>query len=916
MGHWRRVVARFRNLFRNRRMEADLEREVTSHLTLLVDEFEHRGMSPNEARVAAMRAYGGVEQAKQAHRDARTLLWIEQTLQDLRHAGRTLSRSPGFAFVAIATIALGVGVNTTLFTAYNAVALKPLPVADAGSVFRLRRTLQSGFIGDHQYEFSYLEYRDLRDRQNVFQDVVAASWPVKVLVPAMDEDHTGASQWRPVQAQIVSENYFGALGINAELGRVFAAEKNPAPGGDPVVVLSHAYWLRQYRGDPRVLGSLLKIGSAVFTIIGVTPPSFTGTSLNPQVPDLWVPASMQQQLVPGQDWLHKPTDFEFQVLARLDPGIAARHAQAETDALVRQFDAGFPMRDRTLSVALERTAFFGNTNDVRFQAGVGAMMVVFAMVLLVACANVTNMLVARGAARQKEISVRLALGASRARVVRHLLTESMLLALGGGIAGLALAAAASRLLWVALNQILARQLGSDFVLSLNLNPDARVLLYALGVSLATGFIFGLSPALQFTRPDLNTSLKDENTSFGRGVSRSRLHGVLIGGQVAISMLLLSSAGLLIRGLVRSQAAEPGFETHRVYLLLADYGDDPAKAAANFHRMADWLKTVPEVANVSYGSGPMMGTWTPPIFVKNGGALEGSNEARTLASYASDKYLDTLGIALLRGRNFTPRESVTGAHVAVISASTARLFWPNEDPLGKHFQLDLHFDGKLTEFEVIGIARDVRFSNLTRIDPSHVYLATDPTLLYPVLFCVRGDQQTALAAVWGRLRSFDSDILPSISLWNVENMLLNPQRTLARALAMLAAILSMLALSLAGIGIYGVMAYVVSQRTQEIGVRIALGATPGRILRGIGIEGLRPVVFGMVAGLTSGAALSLVLHRTLAFPGSIDFLYGVSFYDPFTFFAIIVFLVAVSLTASLGPAQKAIRVDPMVALRYE
>jgi predicted permease len=916
MSQWKRAVARLGNLFRNGRAEAELAREVASHLALLAEEFERRGMSPKAARLAAKRAYGGVEQAKQAHRDERSLLWIEQTLQDLRHGGRTLARSPGFAFVAIATIALGVGVNTTLFTAYNAVALKPLPVADAGKVVRLRRTLQSGFIGDNQYMFSFPEFGNLRDRQNVFRDVMAASQPVKVLVAATGEDRAGGNQWKPAQAQIVSSNYFDGLGINAELGRIFAPAKDQGPGGDPVVVLSHAYWLRKYRGDSHVLGSSLKIGNTAFTIIGVTPRTFTGTSLYPQVPDLWTPASMQKDLVPGQDWLHKPADFEFQVLARLDSGVTEKQAQAETDAILRQFDAGFPMRDRTLSVALERTAFFGNTNDLRFRAGVGAMMVIFAMVLLVACANVTNMLVARGAARQREISVRLALGASRARVVRHLLTESMLLALGGGVAGLGLAATASKLLWVALNQILVRQLGSDFVLSLNLSPDTRVLIYALGLSLATGFIFGLSPALQFTRPDLNTSLKDENTSFGRGVSRSRLRGWLIGGQVAISMLLLSSAGLLIRGLVLSQAAEPGFETRGVFLLRADYGDDPLKAAVAFHRVTDWLKSVPEVASVSYGTGPMMGTWTPPIFVRNGDALEGASEARTLASYASDNYLNTLAIGLLRGRNFTPQESATGAHVAVISASTARLFWPNEDPLGKHFQLDLNFDGKRTESEVIGIARDVRFTNLTRIDPSHVYLATDPALIYPVLFSVQGDQQAALAAVWSRLRMFDSDIVPSISLWNVETMLLNPQRTMARALAMLATILAMLALSLAGIGIYGVMGYVVSQRTREIGVRIALGATPGRILRSICVEGLRPVVAGMVAGLAGGAALSLVLHRTLAFPGSIDFLYGVSFYDPLTFFAITVFLVTVALTACIGPALKAITVDPLVALRYE
>jgi predicted permease len=912
----RRILKRLRNLINNHRAEAELTREVGAHLLLLADDFEQRGMSPEEARLAAKRAYGGVEQAKQAHRDERSLLWLEHFRQDLRHAGRALVHSPGFTLVSIATIALGVGVNTTLFTAYNAVALKPLPVAGAESVMRLRRTLESGFIGENQYAFSYPEYANLRDHQNAFQSVIAASWPVKVLVAAPGGSGGSTNQFTPAQAQLVSGNYFGALGISAMLGRVFSPDEDRVPGGNPVVVLSHAYWQRRYRGDPRVLGNIVKIGNTAFTVVGVTPREFTGTSLNPQVPDLWAPLSMQAQLVSGQDWLHKSTDFEFQILSRLDPDIPVRRAQAQTDALVRQFASSYVTRDRTLAVALERTAFFGNTSDIRFRAGVGAVMVIFALVLLVACANVTNMLVARGAARQKEISVRLALGASRARVIRHLLTESMLLALAGGVVGLSLAAAASKILWIALDQILVRQLGSDFVLSLNINPDARVLTYALGLSIATGFIFGLSPALQFTKPDLNTSLKDESTSFGRSVDRSRLRGLLICGQVAVSMLLLSSAGLLMRGLARSQAADPGFETQHVYLLRANYGDDPVKAAAVFHRLTGWLKSRPEIANVACGTAPMMGTWTPPIFVKRPGAPEGSIEARTLAGYASDNYLNTLGIALLRGRDFTARESSAGAHVAVVSASAARLFWPNDDPLGKHFQLDLHFDGKLTDYEIIGIARDVRFANLTRLDPARVYLAADPALIQPVFLTLRGDQQTAVAGLWTRLRTFDSDLFASISLWNVDAMLLGPQRILARALATLAAILALLALSLAGIGIYGVMAYVVSQRTQEIGLRIALGATAGRVLQRIAFEGLRPVLIGMVVGLAGGAGLSLLLHRTLAFPGSIDFLYGVNFYDPFTFLGITGFLILVSLMASLGPAIKAIRVDPLVALRYE
>jgi predicted permease len=912
----RRILARLGNLFRNNRAEQELAREVASHLALMADDFERRGMPREEAQMAAKRAYGGVEQVKQAHRNERSLMWLEHTIQDLRHAVRALARSPVFTLVAIVTIALGVGINTTLFTAYDAVALKPLPVANASSVVRLRRTLESHIIGDPQYAFSYPEYANLRDHQNVLQDVIADSWPVRVLAAVQEEAPGSAIQFRPAQAEIVSPNYFGALGINALLGRVFGPEENGGPGGNPVIVLSYAYWQRRYHGDMDVLGRVLKLGSTSFTVIGVAPPEFTGTSLNPQVPDLWAPVSMQQELVPGQDWLHKPTDFEFQVLARLDPGIAMKRAEAEADALVRQFAATYTWRDHTLAVAMERTAFFGNTNDPRFRAGVGAVMVIFALVLLVACANVTNMLVARGATRQKEISVRLALGASRARVVRHLLTESMLLALGGGVVGLALAAASAKLLWIALDQILVRQLGSDFVLSLKLNPDARVLTYALVLSLATGFIFGLSPALQFTKPDLNTSLKDESTSFGRGVTRSRLRGFLIAGQVAVSMLLLSSAGLLIRGLMRSQNAEPGFETHRIYLVRANFGDDPVRAAAAFHRMIAWLKTLPELDNVSYGTAPMMGTWTPPITVERPGALEGSMHDRTLAGYASDSYLNTLGIGLLRGRTFSARESATGAHVAVISASTAQLFWRNESALGRRFKLDLHFDGKLTEFEIIGIVKDVRFANLTRVDPARVYLAADPALIQPIFVSFRGNRQGTLSALWTRIRNYDPDLLASVSFWNVETMLLAPQRTLARALATLAVILALLALSLAGIGIYGVMAYVVSQRTQEIGIRIALGAPARRVLQRIALEGLRPVMLGAVVGLSAGAGLSLLLHRTLAFPGSIDFLYGVSFYDPMTFFAIIIFLVLVSLAASLGPALKAIKIDPLVALRYE
>jgi predicted permease len=831
---------------------------------------------------------------------------LEQIRQDLRHAFRALARNPGFTFTAVVTLALGIGVNTTLFTAYNAVALRPLPVANPGSVVRLERWLESGFLGDNQYAFSWPEYVYCRDHQDSFTDLLATSWPVHVLAVISDSGKSAAGESENLQGQMVSGNYFSAFGIDAALGRTFGPSEDRAAGANPVIVLSHASWQRDFHGDPQVVGRPLKINGIDYTIIGVAPKTFTGTSLLPQVPDFWAPTSMQGQLAPGQDWLRQPTDYEFQVLARLKPGVVFRQAEAETDALIHQFAGTYIPHDRTLKVTLQHTAFFGNTNDPRFEAGVAALMLIVAMVLFVACANVANMLLARGAARQREISVRLALGASRVRVIRQLLTESILLSLGGGIAGLALSVLATRLIRTAVTEMLTAQLGGDFAFSLNLNPDARVFTYALVLSFIAGIVFGLSPALQFSKQELATSLKDETTSFGRHVARSRFRSLLVVGQVAVSIILLTCSGLLIRGLLRSQTADAGFATRRVYLLLAEYGNDPIKAASRFRRLVSRLGTVPELAGVAYGRGPMMGTWSRPIEVKRRGAVEGALRDRTLGSYASDNYLGTLRISLLRGRDFTRQEAATGAHVAVISESTARRFWPGEDPL----------DGKLTEFEVVGIAKDVRFFSLTRLDPTHVYLATEPEVTYPIAMNIPGSPEAALGAVRRAVEDSDRNLLPSVSLWNTEAMLVRPQRTLSKAMAIFATGLALLALSLAGIGIYGVMAYVVSQRTQEIGVRMALGATSSHILKDVALRGLWPVGFGLILGLACGAGVSTVLHSTLSFPGSSDFLYGVSYYDPLTFLGISCFLATIAVLASLIPAAKALNVDPMVSLRYE
>jgi predicted permease len=651
--------------------------------------------------------------------------------------------------------------------------------------------------------------------------------------------------------------------------------------------------------------------------IGVAPEEFTGTSTLPQVPDLWVPLSMQPQLLRGPDWLHEPDNPQLQILARLKASTTPGYAQAETDALIRQFATTFKPRERTIAVKLQRTALFGNTDDIRFKAFIAALMLLVGSVLMVACVNVTNMLLARGAARHREIGVRLALGASRGRIIRQLLTESILLALLGGTGGLLASIWTAKLLWVSILQIFTGLFAGSAVFRLNLNPDLHVFAYCFAISLLTGILFGLSPALEFSRPDLTVALKDEGTSLGRRWSRSRMRGLLVAIQVGVCMVLLIGTGLLLRGLVRSETARPGFETHQVLLLSGNFGSDLAKSVALERRLIDRLQSsLPGVKTAALGTFPLLGTWTPPIVIEGSRVSQIKSSDRTLASYASDAYFNTLGIDILRGRAFTSREAASSARVAVISESTSRRFWPREDPLGKRFKLDLNFRGKFTEFEVVGIARDVRFANLSRIDPTHVYVPTGKQDFYGILVRSQGDPQGAMASVRRAVEELDKSLLPSLWFRTVEKGPLRLQKSLAQISAMYAAILAFVALMLAAVGIYGVMAYLVNQRVKEIGIRMALGSTTVDVLKTVVLEGLRPTFIGIALGMTGAAALTWILHTSLAFPGTADFFYGVPFYDPATFLGLSGFFILIAGLATLVPALRAVRVDPTIALRYE
>jgi predicted permease len=923
-----------KQLFSRHRFYNDLSAEIREHLEEKIEELVATGMSRKEAIAAARCQFGNLTLIENDSRAVWQWHSLESFFADIRYALRVLRKSPGFTCVAVFTLALGIGVNTAIFTAFDALVLRPRAVKDPGSLAFVFLTTRD----DRREGFSYPDYIYYRDHNKSFSDLALLAFGMAVTSSDLPATVPGAApriagtvgfqlpqllqgSAQPIGCAFVSGNYFPMLQAVPIAGRILLPEDDQ-PNAPPVVLISGNFWLRQFHSDPHVVGSVLHLNGTAFSVVGVTPFDYLATA--PSVPDLWAPAIAKIALRTStrQDFQDRRV-FAGSTVGRLKEGVSLSDAQAELNVLAAQLRTLYPDAERHMAVSVVSGRNNLSSLDSDTWPVVIAAMSAVALLLLIACANVASLLLARAVARRKEIAVRLALGAGRWRLLRQLLTESILLGLLAGAVGLLLAGWALHLLILEISSALPSFWGA---IALEIAPDVRIFAYTLLVSSAAGVAFGLTPALQASKADVNSALKQDSTAFGHRVSRSRLRGVLIAGQIAACLVLLISSALLLRGSQRALNIDPGYENRHV-LCLEMY--NPANMHYSQPRLLQLTRdlilgiaTLPGVRSVAQASRAPIGgiRWVPVAAI--GKTLpkssSGANETPSAGySYATPNYFETLNIPIIRGRTFTPREADGQVHVVVISEATARRFWPNEDPIGKLLRVgsekgSMSFPGESDPFiastEVIGVARDVRSMDLRKIDESYLYIPLSQSRQWTstLLVSAEGDLSPLLAAVGHEVRRVDAN-LPVIAAPLNTMVSMDPYFVVSRIGGVLASIVGALGLLLACLGVYGMVSYSVAQRTREIGIRMALGAQSIQVLRLVVNEGFQPILFGVVVGVLASAGVSRALSATL---------FGLSPLDPVSFAGVSLLLITIALLATWLPARRATEVDPIVALRYE
>src|SRR5215510_5223864 len=904
---WLRIfIRRLCGLFLKRKMERDLEDEIRAHLDMQIEDNLRLGMSPEEARYEALRKFGGVEQVKESYRDRISLSSVDSTLQDLRYGLRMLWKDKGFTAVALFSLALGIGANTAIFSLVDAVLIKTLPVKNPERLFSLERGDLPPSRSRPAFSRAFFEKAGMQQELLAGVCTFASNPRVNVALNGQPEI---------ASAQRVSGGFFAVLGVNALLGRTITEEDDKVPGAHPVVVISHHYWRRRFASDPAIVGKGISVNGHPFTIIGVTPPEFFGAIVG-EAPDFWAPAMMTEQISPGSSI---KTYFRNMapVLARLKPEVSEQQARTLLTGLLRQtaldevgieIELWSPERQQELrqqSIALipanrgfEILGF--PTVRTQFSGALRILMAVVGLILLIACANLANLSLARATARQKEIAVRLALGAGRIRLIRQLLTESLLLAGLGGALGLALA-------WWSIRFILALMASGRTPVSLNVTLDARALMFTAAVSILACILFGLAPAWRATAVDLTPALKDNSRS-AEGGSRLTAGKSLVVLQVALSLSLLITAGLFARSLGKLYTLDAGFKKENVLLVSTDprmIGYQGNQVAALYQRLLERFKTIPGVRSASLGGLGLLGEGGGgkpiPIPHAQGRPAPPGEPIRPSVGTVGLEYFETVGMTILRGRGFTARDFDRSSSQAVmVNEAFARYYFGEADPIGQRFGYNEAGDGH----EIVGVVKDAKHSLR---EPAHPTWYGADFGQGATTFQLRtaADPTRIIAAVRKAAREIDSNL----PLYNIKTLARQVDESLAqeRLISALSGFFGLLSLLLAAIGLYGILAYAVSRRTREIGIRIALGARPGAVLGMVLRQGLILTLLGVGIGLATSFAATRLLESQL---------FDVTPTDPVTFVVAPILLLTVALLAGLVPARRATNVDPLIAIRQE
>lgn len=902
------LLRRIRMLLHRSQFQSDLEEEMRLHLDLREQEQSEAGLSHDAARHAAYRRFGNPTAIREKSHRTWGWEWLEDFFEDIRYGFRSMWRSRALTAVALLSLALGIGANTAIFSFLDAVMLRSLPVKDPGQLFVFGEGDEGGVTDRYGSTtlYSYPFYRQMQQKNAVFSDVAAIFSFWNAIHGTVD----GRDETEEMKVELVSGTYFSTLGVQPAIGRALTEEDDSSEGDHPVAVISYAWWKRGLAGDPAVLNRKITLGTTIFNIIGVAPPEFFGTKVG-EAPDIWVPLSMMKSIPPGMNG-YKDNFFQSMlIMGRLKPGVSPEQAASNVNVLYQQIIRAFPdgkLNQRNLAklsqahVVLTPMATGLSSLRRTFSEPLKILMGVTALVLLIACANIANLLLARSTARAREFAVRQALGASRMRLVRQLLTESLLLALVGGLLGVGFAVFADRLLLRMIS-------GGAEMLPLDVSINTRLLLFNFAVTVATALLFGIVPALRGTRVELTDALKD-----GRGpsssASRSPLGKALIIAQVAISLVLMVGAILFIRTLVNLSNVDTGFNREGVLRLLIDSnvtglkGSDP-RMIAMFQEIEQRVSALPGVKAASFASFLFaQGSWNTSIHVAGMNTDENINVKHNVIG---NGYFATMQIPLLAGRAFGPQDTSTSQRVAIISERMAKTMFPaGTSPIRHHY-----FIGNdpipENDVEVVGIVKDVKFGSLQE-RPQYIDYIPNPQHPWGYgALAVRYDgnftaiSNAAQQAIHGvnrtlpisRVTTLDQQVARSI--------------TNQRLVAQLSAFFGLLAVFLSCIGIYGLMSYMVSRRTNEIGIRIAIGATRANVLWLV----MREIVLLVAIGIVVGIPVTMAGSRIVA-----NMLFGLHGMNWMSLIGSVAGLLLVGLLAGYLPARRASRIDPMVALRYE